>query len=202
MDRDAKLHELETLRTRTRQLETELGSEATSEWPPRGFYGAYAVLAGCVLGSVAAMASLLFNVVGSLIIGQFPLQLIRVYLTFPLGAEALQLESGLALAIGCCLYLLTGMVFGVPFQWILSRWFDRSGFIVRFIVTTVLGLALWGVNFHGILSWMQPLLIGGSWIVDEIPWWVAMLTHLVFGWAMLLLQPFGRYMTAENKEAA
>src|SRR5262249_38309445 len=116
MERDTKQQELEQLRARMHQLETELEQPAVPEWPPRGFYGAYEVTTGFVLGGVAAMTSLLFNVVGALVNGLHPLQLIRVYLTFPLGVEAENLESGLALAVGCCLYILTGMVLGVPFQ--------------------------------------------------------------------------------------
>jgi hypothetical protein len=50
------------------------------------------------------------------------------------------------------------------------------------------------VNFYAILSWLQPLLFGGSWIVQEVPWWVGALTHLVFGWTMLLVQPLGMFV--------
>jgi hypothetical protein len=31
--------------------------------------------------------------------------------------------------------------------------------------------------------------LGGRWIIDLTPWWVAMLTHLVFGWTMALIYP-------------
>src|SRR5262245_57143051 len=201
MDQDAKQQELEQLRARVHQIEREL---EPAEWPPRGFYGAYAVLTGFVLGGVAAMTSLLFNVVGALINGLHPLQLIRVYLTFPLGREAENLESGLALAVGCCLYILTGMVLGIPFQLVLTRWFDASTFAVRFAVVSVMAIALWVFNIYGILSWLQNALFGVNWIVEDIPWWVAMLTHLVFGWSMLVLQPFGRFMSeqANPKEAS
>ena len=111
-----------------------------SEWPPHGFYAAYSVLSGFVLGAAGAVTSLLFNVIGSAIVNQNPLQLIRVYLTFPLGEPALHIESGLALAVGCTLYLLTGMCFGIPFQLVLSRWFDGSVFGIRFAVVTIMAL--------------------------------------------------------------
>ena len=42
-----------------------------------------------MLGSIAAVASLMFNVVGAAIAGLHPLHIIKVYLTFPLGARAL-----------------------------------------------------------------------------------------------------------------
>src|SRR5208282_5375551 len=117
-----------------------------------------------------------------------------VYLTFPLGEPALRVDGGVTLAIGCCLYLATGMLLGIPFHLVLSRWFPRSAFVTRFAVVSALALALWLVNFYGILSWLQPMLFGGRWIVDLIPWWVAALTHLVFGWTMLLVQPLGVYV--------
>ena len=61
------------------------------------------------------------------------------------------------------------------------------------MVVSLLSLAVWLVNFYGILYWLQPLLFGGRWIVDLIPWWVAAPTHLVFGWTMVVLYPLGRY---------
>ena len=63
--------------------------------------------------------------IGAPIAGKNPLELIRVYLTFPLGESALRLTEqpgghyvlgdGMILAFGCCLYLFTGMLLGVPF---------------------------------------------------------------------------------------
>jgi len=195
MDRTEKLRQLDQLRASVRQLEAELAQDAATDlWPPTGYYTAYHVLAGCVLGMTGAMTSLLLNVIGSLLVGQHPLQLIRVYLTFPMGESALRLESGLALAIGCCLYLMTGMVLGVPFHLVLSRWFRDSSTVTRILVASLLALALWGVNFYGLLSWLEPLLFGGRWIVQLIPWWVAALTHLVFGWTVLLLQPWSNFL--------
>jgi hypothetical protein len=149
-----------------------------------------------VLGLCGAATSLLFNVVGSLVVGQHPLELIRIYLTFPLGESALKLnteQSGLVLAIGCCLYLATGMVLGVPFQVVLTRYLSTASTILRLGAVTAMALALWLVNFYLILSWLQPLLFTGRWIVELVPWWIGALTHLVFGWTMLLAQPLGRF---------
>lgn len=202
MDPQQKLEELERLRREVHRLEDELGQgEAGDEdgmganvWPPPHYYTAFHFLAGLHLGMIGAAMSLLFNIVGSLLVGQHPLQLIRVYLTFPLGPAAAQTENGLTLAIGCCLYLGTGMILGVPFQMVLSRWFDKAGFARRFLVVTGMSLALWLINFYALLSWVQPLLFGGAWIVNQIPWWVAALTHLVFGWTMLLVEPLGQFV--------
>ena len=65
-------------------------------------------------------------------------------------------------------------------------------------MATVVSLAIWAFNFYGILSWLQPLLIGGdpgNWITNPkyLPWWVAAATHLVFGWTIALLYPWGEY---------
>ncbi len=57
----------------------------------------------------------------------------------------------------------------------------------------MLSVGVWVVNFYGVLSWMQPLLIGGNWIVEQIPVYVAAATHLVFGWTMLLVDAWGRF---------
>jgi len=197
MDLDERRRELAELHERIRDIEAELVEEGLrTRWQPREFYTAYYATTGFMLGMIAAAASLLFNIVGALLFGKYPLELIRVYLTFPLGEQALQIDSGIALAIGCCLYLGTGMLLGIPYQLVLSR-FAPATFAGRFILVTVMSIALWLVNFYGILSWLQPLLFGGQWIVDEIPWWVAALTHLVFGWTMLLVYPLGLYVPYE-----
>jgi len=196
MDTSQKVAELQKLRAQAAELETEIAAELTfvPEWPPRSYYTTYHIMAGMLLGFVGAATSLLFNIVGAAMLGEHPLQLIRVYLTFPLGAGALEVESGFALAAGCCLYLGTGMFGGIPFHMILSRYFDDASTFVRFVVATVLGLGVWLINFYGLILWLQPLLIGGSWILEEIPWWVAVGTHLVFGWTLLLVDQWGRFV--------
>jgi hypothetical protein len=200
MSREAKQQELEQLQARVKQLEAELEQQTDAgNWPPQAYYTAYHVLAGFVLGMFGAATSLLFNVVGSLLVGKHPLELIRVYLTFPLGEEGLRAENGLTLAIGCCLYLGTGMLLGIPFQLVLTRFVPRASFVMRLGVVTALALAIWLINFYGILTWLQPLLFGGNWIVANIPWWVAALTHLVFGWTMLLVQPLGTFVPYGTK---
>jgi hypothetical protein len=149
-----------------------------------------------ILGFFGAVSSLLFNVVGSALVSQHPLQLIKVYLTFPLGEEAIRMESGLALVIGCGLYLGTGMLFGILFHLVLTRFFSTHSRKKQFAITTLMGVGLWVVNYYALLSWLQPLLFGGSWIVSLIPWWVGALTHLVFAWTMLLIQDWGKFDAA------
>jgi hypothetical protein len=195
------LQELNELRSRVAQLEAEAENvQRETELPPqwsRGFYLTYYATAGFFLGMLAALASLTFNVVGSYLVGQHPLQLIKVYLTFGVGERALdpQLSDGLVLIIGCCLYIATGMLLGIPFQIILTRFANRGGLLARLAIATVIAIAIWFVNFYLVLSWLQPLLFGGNWIVDpsHLPVWVAVLTHLVFGWTMAVVYPLGKF---------
>jgi len=209
MDRQEQLREeLEVLQARVEKLESELATEP-GEWPPRGYYTAYYAVTGALLGFFGATTSLVFNIVGSLVwppLGgttQHPLRLIQVYLTFPFGKSALEIDNGITLAIGCCLYLATGMLYGMLFQLVLTRFAPRALLGRRLVLASLLAIAIWLVNFYGILIWLQPLLIGGSWIIDLVPPWVAALTHLVFGWTMALLYPLGLFVpygaTAEKQ---
>jgi hypothetical protein len=201
MDRNEKLLEIGRLETRIRQLETEIAREEAlgDERPPK-HYLAYYATTGFLLGIFGACTSLMLNVVGSLAwpyirggASQNPLRLIQVYLTFPMGKAALETEGGIALAIGCCLYIGTGMVYGMVYQVIFSRFFADKGLGGRLVVASVLSLAIWLINFYGILLWLQPLLFGGRWILDLVDWWVAAVTHLIFGWTMALVYPLGVY---------
>lgn len=195
MNQEERLAELASLRERVARLEFDIAKASVGDapWPPHGYYTAYHVLAGMVLGLIGAASSLLFNIVGSAMVGQHPLELIRVYLTFPLGSPALGVESGFALAAGCCLYLGTGMLLGIPVQLVLTRYFAHSSFMRRFMIVSLLGIALWLINFYGILLWLQPAIVGGRWIVEKIPILVAILTHLIFAWTMLLVSQWGRF---------
>jgi hypothetical protein len=88
------------------------------------------------------------------------------------------------------------MVLGSLFHWLISRVAENKPMSTKLIWGTVLGAIVWFVNYYLILSWLQPSLFGGNWITDNayLPWWVAMATHVVFGWSMALMQPFGAYV--------
>lgn len=204
---DQKRQALESLRQEVARLEADLAAvNADSQWQPGKFYGTYYATVGFMLGGVAAMASLLLNVIGSTIAGKHPLEIIRVYLTFPLGEQALKLASpqgsvyviddGMILALGCCLYIGTGMVLGALFHWVISLFALNSAAPVRVLWGTALAVAVWLVNYYLILAWLQPALFGGNWITDTkiLPWWVALATHLAFGWTMALMAPFGAFI--------
>jgi len=197
----AKKVRLAELQAEAARLEAEVDSEefveAVASWAKRGYYLTYYATAGFFLGMVAALVSLMFNIIGASIAGKDPLQLIRVYLTFGLGGRALDpaFDDGLALAMGCVLYIATGMLLGIVFHVILTRYAATTGLLGRLTLASVVAVAVWLVNFYGLISWLQPLLFGGSWIIDnaQLPWWVALATHLVFGWTMALIYPWGLF---------
>ncbi len=205
---EQKQLELQALKAKVSALESDLaGDQIPPDWTPKSFYSGYYVTVGFVLGGFAAMVSLIFNIIGSSIAGKHPLEIIRVYLTFPLGARALPLgnqnadsafviSDGTILALGCCLYIGTGMVLGSVFHCVIARFAENRSLSVRLIWGSILGAVVWFVNYYLILSWLQPALFGDNWITDNIllPWWVALATHLVFGWSMAVMAPFGAYV--------
>jgi len=199
----AKQKRLAELQAEAARLEAEVEAEAFAEgirdWAKRGYYLTYYATAGFFLGMVAALTSLMFNIVGATVAGKDPLQLIRVYLTFGLGGKALDpaFDDGLALAMGCVLYIATGMLLWIVFHVILSRYAPTVGLGGRLVWASAIAIAVWLFNFYAVLFWLQPLLFGGNWITSTapvyLPWWVALATHLVFGWTMALVYPWGVY---------
>ena len=202
-DSAAKKARLAELQAEAARLEAEVEAEAFADsvrdWAKRGYYLTYYATAGFFLGMVAALVSLMFNVIGASIAGKDPLQLIKVYLTFGLGAKALDpaFDSGLAVAMGCVLYIATGMLLGIIFHVILTRYASQAGLGGRLVWASGIAIAVWLVNFYLLLSWLQPLLFGGNWITSTnpvyLPWWVALATHLVFGWTMAIVYPWGLF---------
>jgi len=164
-------------------------------WQEPGYDPLHYAKVGLLLGSVAGCTSLVVNIIGSVlwpvISGgtQHPLRIIQVYLTFPFGESALQLGSGLLLALGCVLYLATGMMYGMLFVLAISYLVPHAGVWARLAACSILALFVWVVNFYLLLAWLQPLLFGERWIAELIPWWVGAGTHLVFGWTVAALYP-------------
>jgi hypothetical protein len=166
-------------------------------WPEAGYRTARHIWTGLLLGALGGCTSLVVNIIGSLLWSAIgggdvhPLRIIQVYLTFPFGGSALQMQSGALLALGCLLYLFTGMLYGMLFELASSYFLPHAGVRARLILYSMLALAVWLLNFYGLLIWLQPLLFGGRWVIDLIPWWIGAATHLVFGWTMALVYPLG-----------
>jgi hypothetical protein len=162
-------------------------------WPETGFNARSHAKSGALFGAIAGCTSLLTNIIGSVLWPAFsgheqhPLRLIQVYLTFPLGESALQLNSGMLLVLGCLLYVGTGIIYGMLFEITISYLLPHSKIGARLIVCTILALGVWAINFYAVLVWLQPILFEGRWIINLVPWWVAAVTHLVFGWTIAAL---------------
>lgn len=202
MDEATRKRLIENHRFAIEELESQTGSSASSgghagaatkAWPPTDFYLLWHVVVGMMLGTGAALVSLLANMLGAPLFGRDSLQLIRVYLTFPMGAEALQAEQGLLLFVGCALYLATGAMLGILFHLFWMARLRQATMGHRLLVATLAGLGLWIFNFYLLLSWLQPLLLDGNWIVEMVPWWVGALTHLAFTWTLAVFEIWGRF---------
>jgi hypothetical protein len=211
MNTEAKLESQEPTVESGAQWDDELAGAVLmppQAWQELGFNAVRHANFGLLLGSVAGCTSLVFNVIGSVlwptITGQpqHPLRLIQVYLTFPLGESALQLNSGVLLALGCVLYLATGMLYGVLFVLAMSYLLPRADVWARLAACSILALIVWTVNFYLLLAWLQPLLLGGRWIAELIPWWVAVITHLIFGWTVAVLYPVSTTTTKSTSPVA
>lgn len=207
MTREEKLQRVQQLQaeatTLLQSLEVESsGNTISDSWPPKGFYWWYHITSGAILGGFGSVTSLLFNVIGSVIFGKHPLEMIRVFMTFPMGEAALTSEADTVLIIGVILYIVTGSILGVLFELIMAKYFKDSATTQKILITLALSTLIWAAGFYGILSWLQPMLFGGNWILEMIPWWVAMLTHMVFGLTMLLIGEWGHFEATDYKRQA
>ena len=186
-------HVAEIRRLQTEAADSTDPTGASKTWPPDGYYLLWHVVVGMTLGLMAALVSLLANVVGAPLFDKSAMELIRVYLTFPMGERALHADNEVILYVGCLLYLCTGAAYGIVFHLVMSTLFNNASTVVRFFVASGIGLGLWVVNYYLILSWLQPLLLGDNWIVRMVPIWVAVATHLAFAWTMLIGEIWGRF---------
>ena len=162
-------------------------------WPPDRFYLLWHVVIGMMLGALGAVVSLASNVLGAPLFGQRKFELIRVYLTFPMGAKALEIEEGSMLMIGSVLYIVTGALYGILFHLVWTLYLGEASRGKKLLFATFMGLAIWIVNFYLILSWLQPMMLGDNWIVRLVPFWVGALTHLAFAWTMALGELWGKF---------
>lgn len=203
MDDKTRSRLIDQHRDAIRQLEAESTPPGPARgWPPDRFYLLWHLVVGAVLGTLGAAASLLANVAGAPLFGLRPLELIRVYLTFPMGAWALEVDDGSVLLAGCVLYLATGALFGILFHLLLTVYFAGATGGRRLLIATAMGVGLWLINFYLILSWLQPLLLDGNWILTMMPPWVAAGTHVLFAWVIALGQVWGRFEPGGDESPA
>ena len=207
MTKDEKLRQARILQDEAaallRSIEDERAqTQDIDNWPPKSFYWWYHITSGAILGGFGSITSLLFNIIGAVIVGKHPLELIRVFMTFPMGEAALKSDADTILIIGVILYIVTGSILGILFELIMAKYFKDNSLMQKLLVAIGISVAIWVVNFYVIISWMQPMLFGGSWILEMIPWWVAALTHIVFGLTMLLIGEWGHFEATDYKRQA
>jgi hypothetical protein len=140
---------------------------------------------GSVAGFLGAITCLICNIAGALVLGVEPLRLLRIYATILEGRRALDISRADFFIAAFSLHLVTGILFGTIFA-LGARKFCAG--LQRYILTGAgYGIAIWLVNFYGILSWLQPLLHGSAFILTEIPIAVAVLTHVSYGLTVALV---------------
>jgi hypothetical protein len=140
---------------------------------------------GSVAGFLGAITCLICNIAGALVLGVEPLRLLRIYATILEGRRALDISHADFFIAAFTLHIVTGILFGTIFA-LGARKFCAG--LQRYILTgAAYGIAIWLVNFYGILSWLQPLLHGSAFILTEIPIAVAVLTHVSYGLTVALV---------------
>jgi hypothetical protein len=140
---------------------------------------------GSVAGFLGAIASLICNIAGAFVLGVEPLRLLRIYATILEGRRALDISRDYFFIAAFTLNNVTGILFGTIFA-LGARKFC-AGLQSYILAGAGYGIAIWLVNFYGILSWLQPLLHGSAFILTEIPIAVAVLTHVSYGLTVALV---------------
>jgi hypothetical protein len=174
----------------------QLASEPGNGW----LHGiSYYVLIGIVTSIYAAWVSLGLSILWWLSLGQEPFKLLRVYATFFQGAEALTLDAnlGIVIVLALVLHSVTGAIVGTPLFVVYHRFFPGQSSALRAVNGAWLGILIWVINFYAILTWLQPMMLKGlaytgeprAYIVENMPWWAAALTHLCFTEVITLMQP-------------
>jgi hypothetical protein len=174
-------------------LEESLPVPGVPTWPPVGFYFTFYVVAGTTIGILGSVASFLFNVLGSLLVKQDPLYILRVYGTIFLGGAALTTDDLNFFMLVAVVHFSVGASAGAVFHVLVNRFVPAQS-LLQLVLGGVYGLLMWFVNFYLIISWLQPLLVGEPYILELMPFWVAAATHVVYGLTLGLLQPLGRFV--------
>jgi mono/diheme cytochrome c family protein len=200
-NRDDILWHIEQHRAAIARLEEQLGEPPIASWPPAGFYLTYYVVSGTIIGILGSLASFLFNVVGSLLINQDPLRFLRVYGTVFLGARALTTDDLSFFMLVAVVHFSVGAVGGAVFHVMVNRFVPaRAG--LQIALGAVYGLLIWVVNFYVVIAWLEPRLVGEAYVLALMPAWVAVLTHVVYGLTLGVLQPLGRFVAYRPAAAA
>lgn len=196
--REQILRQIEEQRAALEILEARLAEpeqivvSATAEWPPRGFYLTFYVVAGLLIGVLGSLVSFLANVLGSLLLRQDPLLFLRVYGTFFLGKEALVSDDLSFFMLVAVVHFSVGAIAGAVFH-VGVNYFVPDRAALQIGLGALYGLLMWFVNFFVVIAWVQPRLFGEAYVLQLMPAWVAILTHVLYGVTLGALQPLGRF---------
>jgi hypothetical protein len=191
--REEILREIEQHRGAIAALEAQLQTPVAASWPPVGFYLTFYVVAGMILGILGSVTSFAFHIVGSLLVNQDPLLLLRVYGTVFLGAEALTTDDLNFFMLVAVVHFSVGASAGAVFQVLVGR-FGPTRWGSQIVLGGLYGLLMWVVNFFFVISWLQPMLVGKPYVLELMPIWVAALTHVIYGLTLGVLQPIGHFV--------
>jgi hypothetical protein len=193
-DTDRLRDEIAAQRARLAALEQQLGSlaPASASWPPRGFYLTFHVVAGLMIGVLGSITSFLFHILGSLLVNQDPLYVLRVWGTVFLGERALTTSDLNFFMLVAVVHFSIGAVAGAVFH-VLVSFFVPDRPLRQLGLGAAYGLLMWVVNFYFVLVWLQPRLVGEAYVLHLMPAWIAALTHLIYGLTLGALQPLGRF---------
>ena len=193
MTREEALREIERHRAAILEIESQLSAPAAAGWQPVGFYLTFYIVAGTTIGILGSVTSFIFHVLGSLLVRQTPLLFLRVYGTMFLGPRALTTEDLNVFMLVAVVHFSVGASAGAVFQVFISRFVpDRP--VLQVVLGGVYGLLMWVVNFYVVIAWLQPRLFGEALVLKLMPWWIAALTHLIYGLTLGILQPLARFV--------
>lgn len=162
-------------------------------WPPPGFYLTFYVVVGAILGVIGSLASFLFNVFGSLVVDQDPYRILRVYGTVFLGEDALTTSDLNFFMLVAIVHFSVGAMAGAVFHVAINRYFPGASVFKQVGLGAAYGLMMWIVNFYFVLWWLEPAMVGQAFVLKLMPFWVAALTHVIYGVTLGVLQPLGQF---------
>ncbi len=153
----------------------------TRTYVPRQWRNMFFGTVGAVAGFLGSLVMITGDIIAARVMGKSPFMMLRVYATLRDGAGALSLSDRSFFLSAFVMHLALGSAFGAIFALIVS---GRARFqsMAHYLSAGIMfGLTIWIVNFYLILSWIQPLINGREFILSNIPWWVAAITHAVYG---------------------
>jgi hypothetical protein len=146
----------------------------------------YFATIGAFAGYLGSLAILGADIAGAKLMGFAPFMFLRYYATIRDGPAALLMTSRSFLLNAILMHLAVGSALGAVFVLLVSGR-DIQRFTHYLAAGIGFGLCVWFINFYLLLSWIQPLVNGKSYILENIPWWVAAVTHALYGITIALV---------------